>query len=280
MKYFLQFITSIIFILLGKYAFSEHLSPHFIAEGLMILISLIVIEGVYDVYENWDRIYLVIKCRLLAFRKQSIRFSMSYQYRIKIKDKYLLVKNSNFDVYQHVGGKYKRLPSSQAFLQSEFDARDDIKLQTTGLMKDDFAIFIPAGKAIKFLDWFRKGKDREISHWREFYEELIQGKGSVLNPSNFPYVNYNYAGSVITPIKWAAPWKCYEILQFDILDLLPTPAQEAELEQLLAAGDTCYIKWADAELIGCLGHDNREQKQPYRIGAHAKAALNLKWSDE
>jgi hypothetical protein len=59
-------------------------------------------------------------------------------------------------------------------------------------MKDDIAVFIPAKNAIKFLDWFNSRKEREISHWREFYEELVDGKAKLLDPKIFPYVNYNY----------------------------------------------------------------------------------------
>jgi len=279
MKYVIHLIVAAVLVILGEFVFHGHLSPHFIAEAV-IIVTVVTVEVGYDIYKNWKRIKLVLGCRWLALKNKSVRFSMSYQYRIKIKDKYLLVKNSNFDVYQHVGGKYKRLASSQGFLKDEFEASDDLKMQTTGLMKDDFAIFIPARKAIRFIDWFNKGKGREVSHWREFYEELIAGKGSVLSPKNFPYVNYNYVGRVTTPLKGAKGWDCYEILQFDVLDLIPTAAQESELEKLLEAGDTDYIKWADEELINCLGHDKRSRKTLYKIGHHAKAVLNMKWSED
>ena len=204
---------------------------------------------------------------------------MSYQYRIKIKDKYLLVKNSNWNHYQLVGGKYKRNKFTHQIL-SGFDAKDDLKLETTGLKKDDLAVFIPAGNAIKFIDWFNTKKDREVSHWREFYEELIDGKAKLLPQTIFPYVNYNFVGSVITPLIRTPGWDCWEILQYDVLDLLPTPEQEIELEKLFNQGDTDYIKWADEELIKCLGHDNRLKKTHYEIGGHTKWVLNLKWCKE
>jgi hypothetical protein len=65
-----------------------------------------------------------------------------------------------------------------------------------------------------------------------------------------------------------------------VLDLIPTPSQEAELLQLLNVGDTEYLKWADEELINCLGHDNRQKKTLYKIGQHAKWVLNMKWSKD
>ncbi|OAV68673.1 hypothetical protein Barb6XT_00848 [Bacteroidales bacterium Barb6XT] len=129
------------------------------------------------------------------------------------------------------------------------------------------------------MDWFNTKKDREISHWREFYEELIEGKATHILPQKaFPYVNYNYMGSVITPLKKAHGWNCWEILQYDILDLFPTPEQQKELETLCNNGDTDYIKWADEDLINHLGHDNREKKPLYGIGEHTKWAINMKWS--
>jgi SMODS-associated NUDIX domain len=280
MKYVLQIIAAIIFIIIGKSFASDELRPEFVGNGLILLLTLIIVELGYDIYKNWKRIKLVTHCFYLSLLGQSIRFSMSYQYRIKIQDKYLLVKNSNWNHYQFVGGKYKRLKQTQGFLQSEFEARDDFKLQTSGLMKDDFALFIPAKNAIKFIDWFNKGKGREISHWREFYEELIEGKAKVLSQQNFPYVNYNFIGTVTTPIKRTPGWDCFEILQYDVLELIPNASQEKELELLMNKGDTEYIKWADEELIKCLGHDNRQKKTLYKIGEHAKWALNLRWSKD
>lgn len=278
-KYIFKFFIGIILILIGSYFVSADLNPEFVGAGSIILLDLLF-DTFYEIFTNWKRIKLVIICKYLSIRKQYIRFSMSYLYRIKINDKYLLVKSSNFPHYQFVGGKYKRLKGTQSFLKTEFEAKDDLKLSTSGLMKHDFALFIPAKNGIKFLDWFAKNKDREISHWREFYEELIDVKGKILSKENFPYVNYNFVGTVTTPVKRTPGWNCYEILQYDILDLIPTKKQEEELMALLEKGDTDYIKWADEELINSLGHCNRSQKQLYKIGDHTKWAINMKWTNE
>jgi len=255
------------------------LQPEFIGAGIIGLLTLLALL-VESIITNHKRLGLIIYCKWLSIRKQRIRFSMSYLYRIKVDDKYLLVKNSNFPHYQLVGGKYKVLEGTRSFLQNEFEAIDDPKLPNKDLMKDDYALFIPAGKAIKFLDWFNKGEDREISHWREFYEELIEGKAKLLDKEKFPYINYNFKGRVRTPVKRTPGWDCYEVLQYDILDIIPTPEQRQELKKLQEKGDKKYHKWADAELIQCLGHDNREKKQLYDIGIHTKWALNMKWSKE
>ena len=281
MKYLLQIISAVILYCLGKYFFHDELSPHFIAGGVIIFVSVICIDLAYDICKNWNRLYLLVRCWILSWNDTYIRFSMSYQYRIKINDKYLLVKNSNNGFFQHVGGKYKRLTFTHKIL-NDFEAKDDLKLPTAGLMKDDLAVFIPAKNAIKFINWFNSNKEREISHWREFYEELIDGKARVLPQNKFPYVNYNFIKSIRTPlIKSEAPgWDCWEILQYDVLDLLPNSDQELELQALLKKGDTDYLKWADNELIQNLGHNHHERKLIYPIGKHTKWVLNLKWSKD
>ncbi len=278
MKYLIQLVFGVILISIGYYFASDELRPEFVGAGAILIFGILFSELTYETIINWKRIKLVAHCKYLAFKKQNIRFSMSYLYRIKIDDKYLLVKNSNFGHFQLVGGKYKRLNETQSFLKSEFNAMDDLKLPNKGLMKDDFAIFIPAKKAIKFIDWFNKKQDREISHWREFYEELVKTK--ILSQSNFPYVSYNYAGTVITPIKRTNGWDCFEILQYDILDLIPTKKQYKELAKLLKSGDTDFYKWVDGELINNLGQDNRKKKKLFHIGEHTKWALNMKWSKD
>ncbi|MFD2562941.1 SMODS-associated NUDIX domain-containing protein [Aquimarina rubra] len=276
----LQAILAIGLLIYGYFFLSgSDLQPEFIGAGVIGLLTLLALL-VESIITNRKRLGLIIYCKWLSLKKQRIRFSMSYLYRIKVDDKYLLVKNSNFPHYQLVGGKYKILDGTRSFLQKEFDAIDDPKLPNKDLMKDDFALFIPAGKAIKFLDWFNQGEDREISHWREFYEELIEGKAKLLDKEKFPYINYNFKGRVRTPVKRTPGWDCYEILQYDILDIIPTPEQRQELRKLQEKGDKKYHKWADTELIQCLGHDNREKKQVYDIGIHTKWAVNMKWSKE
>ena len=186
-KIFVKILLIITLIITGL-VIKNDLKQELIGSGIVLAITLLI-DLIFDIYDNWYRIKLVTHINYLALKNEKIRFSMSYLYRIKVDDKYLLVKNQNFGHYQFVGGKYKRHKETQYLLKSKFDAVDDTKLKNSGLMKDDFALFIPAKKAIEFIDWFNTGKNREVSHWREFYEELIEGKGNVLSKENFPYVN-------------------------------------------------------------------------------------------
>ncbi|WP_343748008.1 hypothetical protein [Fluviicola sp.] len=275
-KYLLQILAAVVFLWISYYT-NPSLKSEFLGQGIGLFVILFVVELGGDVLKHHKRIGLVFRSWYLAIRGKHIRFSMSYVYRIQVNDKYLLVKNSNWNFYQPVGGKYKRLPVTRQILK-QFEATDDLKLSTNGLKKDDLAVFIPAKNAVKFIDWFNTCEDREISHWREFYEELIDVKGQVLSSTNFPYVNYEFVGRVRTPLKKAKGWDCWEILQYDVLELLPTQKQLIELEALLNNGDTDYIKWADKELIESLGYDNRSRSTPYKIGEHTKWTVNMKWT--
>ncbi|OAV66459.1 hypothetical protein Barb6_02597 [Bacteroidales bacterium Barb6] len=198
MRYIFQLILSAVLIFIGSQFASEELRPELVREGIILILTLIVVDLIGAIYRNYNRMRLIIKCWFLARKDEDIRFSMSYLYRIKVNDKYLLVKNSNWNHYQFVGSKYKRNIYTHRILK-DLEAKDDLKLKTCGPMKDDSAIFIPAKNAIKFMDWFNTKKDREIFHWREFYEESIEGKAThILSRKSFPYVNYNYMSSVIT----------------------------------------------------------------------------------
>lgn len=276
----IQAISSILILIYSYFFLSgSDLQPEFIGAGVLGLLGIVYII-VETIIINRKRLWLTIYSKWLGLRKEKIRFSMSYLYRIKIDDKYLLVKNNNFSHYQLVGGKFKILEGTRSSLENKFGAMDDPKLPNKGIMKDDYALFIPAEKAIDFIDWFNEGKDREINHWREFYEELIENKDISLSKENFPYINYNFKGRVRTPIKRTPGWNCYEILQYDILDMIPTPEQRQELKKLQDNEDTKHYKWADAELIKCLGQDNRTKNKEYDIGIHTKWALNMEWSKE
>lgn len=275
-KFSVEVIVSLILIAVGYWGNLPFWESGFTQAGIITLMTFTLTF----VVTNFNRLNLSLYLFWLSLSKQRVRFSMAYLYIIKIEDKYLLVKNFNFGHYQLVGGKYKRFQRTQSVLLNEFSSKDDLKLANSGGMKDDFALFIPASKSLKFLDWFNTGKDREVSHWREFYEELIEGKSSVFSQKNFKYVNYYFKGTIMTPIHTTPGWGCKEILQYDILELIPTSAQLEEMKNLYEQGDTDYIKWADEDLIQCLGHCIRQKRLLYKIGAHTKWAINMKWSND
>lgn len=280
MKFIIKIIVSVILFVAGILS-EEPYSSGLKISAIVMFVTVVFIDGIIPLIQNRDRIILLFKSKYLALLGQDIRFSMSYQYIIKIDDKYLLVKNSNpsWEWYQHVGGKYKRLPETKKVLE-DLGGYDDRKMKTDGLKKDDLAVFIPAKNAIRFLRWFETGSDREVSHWREFYEEMIdhEAKEGFLPAKIFPYVNYKLLKTIRTPLfkNKESGWDCWELLQYEVLELLPNGAQLEELKKLKERGDTSKIKWADASLINQLGYNTHEKEREYKIGEHAKWVMNLK----
>ncbi len=260
------------------------LQPEFFGGGIILIISIVLIDLPTFIIKNPSKFVFNFKLLFLILKRQKIRFSMSYQYRIKIGNKYLLVKNRNFEWYQFVGGKYKKFKQADTSLL-KMNASDDYLLGNSRLRQDDLALFIPAKNALKFINWFNSRKEREIDHWREFYEELIISKNgkNILPMSKFPYIHFRYIDTVSTPLRRAPSetgWNCWEYLQYDILEPEFTPEQLAAITDLKKAGETDYIKWASDALIENCGYNHIEQKKEYQISIHTKWVKNLKWSKE
>ncbi|KYG74848.1 hypothetical protein EV198_0648 [Roseivirga ehrenbergii] len=278
-RYVIIALIAIIYLLAMATFFEDEAQSNFwltvsVALTISILAPLIAwfIDGLLQNIKRF-RLWFLTK---IWHRRSLIRFSMSYIYRIRVSDKYLLVKNSKWNFYQPVGGVYKVLPGEMSRLQEKYNVELDKKLPTNGEKRDDLRLMVPASKALEFLDWFDSGKGREISHWREFCEELVRNE--VLEFKVFPHVNYRYAGYVQTPLKKSEKLGCLEILKYEVYDLLPSNEQEMALIELLKKGDTDYIKWADEIIINNLGFSQVDRNEPYDIGAHTKWTMNMKYS--
>jgi len=210
----------------------------------------------------------------ITYRNKKIRVSMSYVYRIHINDKYLLVENSKWDYYQPVGGVYKILSEDIGYLKDNFDWGKDPYMKTNREKRNDLRGTVPMTKLLDFLDWFKSQKNREISHWREFYEELI--KTGVLSIKDFPHFEYRYAGTLLTPIKKSEKWKdCLEILSYDVFDLIPTIEQESILLKT-QSDDIKEFVWLDKSVILNNGVINKDEE--VKIGHHTKWTIEMKHS--
>lgn len=102
--------------------------------------------------------------------KKTIRISCAGLSSIKIDDKYLLVQNAKSRnrgkiIYGPLGGALEYHESIKPFLQDL-----DFKPERTNR---DLRIHIPIKFTNKFNKWFSKREDREISNYREMYEELV-----------------------------------------------------------------------------------------------------------
>ena len=100
--------------------------------------------------DNWKYGKLLFLWVWNVSLQKNIRISMSYIYRIKVGNKYLLVKNMHNSKYQFVGGKYKFFPEAKPKLE-KLSYSEDSKLGVEGTRKDDIAFFIPVKNLFKFL---------------------------------------------------------------------------------------------------------------------------------
>ena len=84
-----------------------------------------------------------------------IRISFAYLYRIKVGDKYLLVKNGKGSgKYQPVGGVYKLKDNERTELNNLFSVIDDEKVPFDSSLKDDYRLQMPCRYLRKFVKRF------------------------------------------------------------------------------------------------------------------------------
>jgi len=249
-----------------------------ITTGLMVsIIATPLYFGLVEALYSLNHLSLFWKTKVI-YRRQDVRLSIAYLYRIKVKGKYLLVKNRKSNYYQLVGGAYKTLPGVEKVFK-KFEVKPDKRFETdNGIAKNDLRFTLPGKYVIGIIKWFHSREDREISQWREFCEELLTP--GILDKHNFRYIDYKYATTLQTPMKKAKKLSCQEILIYEIFDLVPNTEQLQSLEAMCDQGDTDYIKWADPVLIDKLGFDERTKEVVYEIGAHTKWAIGERWTDD
>ncbi|QEE49118.1 hypothetical protein FUA48_05840 [Flavobacterium alkalisoli] len=233
-----------------------------------------IVEGLYNL-KNFKLFWK----SYIKYRKSDVRFSISYIFRIPVKDKYLLVKNRKYNYYQPVGGAYKTLPGVEVVFK-KLGIVTDNKFETShGIAKNDLRFRVKGKRVLDVIKWFNSKENREISQWREFCEELLT-TDIIQNKHAFRYIDYEYVTTLITPMQKAKKLDCQEILIYEIFDLVPNNDQIIELERLLEIGDTNEIKFADSTLISRLGFDERSKEVIYDIAPHTKWAHFEKYSEE
>ena len=145
-----------------------------------------------------------------------VRISFAYLYRIKVGNKYLLVKNERgTEKYQPVGGVYKLAGNEKIELKNRYQVNDDDKISIDESSRDDYRLRIENRYLRKFMKRFDRGANRErIDNLsREFKEELID-KSIV----NWNRISYRYCGRYITALHWGEHFQCYELLLADIIE--------------------------------------------------------------
>ncbi len=178
--------------------------------------------------------------------EELIRISISSLIRIKVNDKYLLVKSARRkDLFQPVGGCFKRYPSSLNEL-SKLQVQNDNLFPIDEDNKGDLRIRILGKNLAAFMEWFQAGQSRETSPWREFYEELVSP--GFLSSTNFPYIKAEYIKTIISGINFSMDYNINEIKIAEIFSLVPNELQQEELHQLQMKPNDRYI-WVAQEIL-------------------------------
>jgi hypothetical protein len=231
---------------------------------LINILATVLIICLELIIENLRFIKLYIQTHT-KYRNKKIRISISYLYQIEVLGKYLLVKGHRIpNQFQPVGGVYKRSPESFYELRN-LRVTDDNNIPIDDKSERDLRIKLPGCNVIKFLKWFNSQLGREVSPFREFYEELIAT--DILNGKRFPYPNYIYLKRHQTPIHWSEHFKCYEILIADIFKLMPDEGQLHELKKLFDVPSTEYV-WVNSDTI-----ENKGANESYNVSETATWTL-------
>lgn len=215
-----------------------------VVSGIVIGVSVPLVDLIVG-----NSRYLKLAWWQLRYRKQRVRLSVSYLFRIKLDNEYLLVRGHRIRQYQPVGGVYKVSPGAKAFLDG-IGALDDDLIPIDAVSRNDLRIRIPGRYLLRFMRWFASGTSRETSPWREFYEELVGPE--ILPAGVFHYVFHDFIRTEIRPIHFSPYSQSMELLVADIYELLPTEAQRAALADLKDKGNR-QVLWASEERIRRLG---------------------------
>ncbi|WP_347239814.1 hypothetical protein [Streptomyces lydicus] len=202
------------------------------------------------------------------YRNRTIRVSTAYLFRVKLDDKYLLIRGKRFPQFQPVGGVHKLSPQGSSKLSSMGVASDDL-IPLDPASTGDLRVRVPGGKIAQFFNWFDSREGREDSPWREFQEELVAT--GILTPANFPHILHNYVRRDVDKIRYSPYADSLEILVADIYELVPNGDQERELRLLLNSGHRDLV-WASAQQIQRRGATPGQPHQ-VEIAAHAQRVL-------
>ena len=182
----------------------ENIEINLISNGIWFLIGIFA--------ANYRRIGLFIKS--LIYWNQDIRFSIAYLYKIKINNKYLLIKGSKIEQLQPVGGVYK-VCSSFSTIERKLNI---IFENERGFYEQEDLRFCTKGKNIsKVLNWFDSRENREVTVYREVYEEII--KNNILPIEVLSSMRIEFLKQIKPKMSYSKHFKKNEILLFDIYEI-------------------------------------------------------------
>lgn len=220
-----------------------------------------IVSGILGwVCYNWK--FLKIKINTMIHRNEDYRISYAYLFRIKIRNKYLLIKGNRIDQYQPIGGVYKYFDSFSNIKNKMqiIDEKDESFYES-----NDLRIFLKGKNVIKLLKWIETSRNRECNYLREFYEELIEPgylEFEILKDLKFEFIKRVNSG-----VHYSPHFKCKEILIFDVIEVSDIDSKiEKSLKVVIEENNKLVLVSADDIDRECFMKNNLSTK----IGAHCK----------
>lgn len=229
------------------------------------LISAVIGFIIKSLKENYGSYVIMLKS-LLSYNKK-IRFSMSYLFRIKIDNKYLLISGRRISQYQPVGGVYKYYKGFENEFD-KFEVINDEGFTFDDSIKNDLRIRLKGKYTLKFLKWYKSRTNREVSVHREFIEELV--KPGYLTADVMDDFKPRFIKTIDNKIKWSQHFECKELLMYDIFDVELNKKYVSQLKTAVAEHSSELVLATEKE-IKRLSIDQKGKSM--KIGKHSKNVI-------
>ena len=222
--------------------------------------------------DNWKKSQRELEKKGVLHEETRIRISFAYLFRIKIDDKYFLVRNTRTKKYQPVGGAYKFNETEAQYLSENFSFEYDEYIIVDEITKRDYRLFIKNKYLKDFIKRFDKTSDRESIRdlSREFEEEIFTC--GILEKYGFGSLSYRYCGRHMTSIVETV-FHPFEILLADVVEVRLTIHQES-LFRALIEQDSDKYKFATAKEIKAQGINVGSQDLVESIANHTFKILS------
>lgn len=254
-KYIVYLIILSIILVVAMFLISYFADTNFIETFLIGLACELLLGIAPLIFKYGKRLFQVIKTIRpyyydSSFEEKKIRLSFAYLIRIKVNNRYLLVKSGHKrGTYGPVGGVYHIEHTDYVYNKLGF-SRDSSPGDP-----EDIRGTIQGKKISKFIKWFNKKRNRELNPSREFYEELI--KTGYVPESLFENPKFNFIKTVYKGIQYGEHYGINELLRFDIYEFVPN---EIQLNYLLNIKVNNNLKFYTREEIEKLGVTKNNDK--------------------
>ena len=229
-------------------------------------------QDMFDVLDWQKSQRMLIRGKFIT-NNTVVRISFSYLYRIKLGDKYLLIKNDRgTDKYQPIGGVYKFEEGEKLILKNKFQIIDDSKIPIDESSYNDYRLRLKNKYLRKFIQHFDVDAKREkINNLsREFREEVIESSALDWNE-----ISYRFCGRHMTKLNYSDHFQIYELLLADIVEVLLNKDQEKELNELVNSLPDKYRLATEEEILS-LGVNTNFMQLRENISNHSTKILQIK----